>query len=211
MYPSVAQAFRPLSGRLEGIFSTMYPDVLGLVTTGLGNLIDASANPAVAPWSPALMWTWRDRLTHQPVGEPAVIAEWKRMKDNPDLMQAGPATKRAAATLYLDEGEVDRLFTWRLHADEQILAKRFPGWEAFPADAQMAILLVAWAAGAGFRWPNTVSNILARDWRAASANARSRKMNANRNDAITGHFLAAAAVDEQGLPREILHFALKAA
>lgn len=212
MYPSVAQAFRPLSGRLEGIFDTMYPDIYGLVTTGLGNLIDASANKALLPWSPALMWTWRDRLTGQPVSEAEVVREWERMKNNPDLMEAGVGRKRAAARLYLDQGEVDRLFNWRLHADEQILRRRFPGWDdEFPADAQMATLLVAWAAGAGFAWPNTVAAIQARDWAAASQHARSRKMNQNRNDAITGHFLAAQMVKTEGRPRDSLYFVLTGA
>jgi len=207
MYPSVAQAFRPLSGRLEGIFDTMYPDIVGLVTTGLGNLIDASANKAVPPWSPALMWTWRDRLTGQAVSEAEVVREWQRMKDNAELMEAGPGRKRAAAKLYLDQGEVDRLFNWRLHADEQILRRRFPGWDGFPADAQMGILLRAWASGASFDWPKTVANILARDWRSAAENAQSRKTNANRNAAIKGHFLAAADVEAGAGARDVLHFA----
>jgi hypothetical protein len=40
MWPSVQAAFVPISSKLEGYLPWMYLDILGWVTTGMGNKVD---------------------------------------------------------------------------------------------------------------------------------------------------------------------------
>lgn len=205
MYDVVRAAFRPLSGKLEGVVNEMYVDILNLVTTGVGNLIDASRNPNVMPWSPALQWEWRDKATGMVATRDQVVAEWNRVKN------AGHQNWRASAQaafgrLALTDAEMERLFEWRLDEDEKILARRFPEWSAWGADAQMGTFLVDWWTGPGFTWPNFTAALKEKRFADAAMHGQSRKMNANRNAAIKGHFEAAAVVHAQGLPRERLHF-----
>lgn len=74
MKASVLKNFVAFSQPLEGLLTFMYTDSLGLVTTGLGNLID--------PVSLALPLPWRN-----PDGSLAdqatVEAQWQAVKDGP--------------------------------------------------------------------------------------------------------------------------------
>ena len=54
-------------------------------------------------------------------------------------------------------------FTWKLGQMDAYLAKRFPEWEEWPADAQLATLSMAWACGPAFRFPRLEAALRAQE------------------------------------------------
>ena len=71
MQDSVRAAWCDFNRSLEGWISWMYLDVLGLVTTGMGNLID--------PMSTALGLPWVDETGTQG-SQNDIAAEWRAVK-----------------------------------------------------------------------------------------------------------------------------------
>ena len=74
---SVLDAWEGFSTPLEGRAHSMYLDVKGLVTTGVGNLIDTPSEAAKLPW------------IHESSGAPAsrdeIVAAWSALKARQDL------------------------------------------------------------------------------------------------------------------------------
>lgn len=208
MHPAVAVAFRPLSEQFEGVLREMYVDVKNLVTTGIGNLIDASANPNVEPWSPAIRWQWQHKDTGAIATRDEVVAEWMRVKSAGHANWGAPAQARFGS-LALPLEEMERLFQWRIAEDEKILRQRFPEWDRWPADAQLGTLLISWAAGPGFAWPKTVAALKDRRFKEAAHHATvDTDLHPKRAAAIIGHLTAAAIVLEDGRDPAQLHFVL---
>jgi GH24 family phage-related lysozyme (muramidase) len=198
--PSVLEKWPAFTLGFEGRVFTMYADVRGLITTGMGNLID--------PLRAALALKWR-----YPDGglAPAsqIEAEWTRLKSfgvsmgkhNPDTQ-----ARLAGLTLHLPPEDVDALVREKCEANAEFMrAHYFPDWDAWPADAQLGALSEAWAAGAGF--PSTFHTFTAaakkQDWIHAASECKSRVMtpegitNAGvipRNEAQMTCFRNAAAV-----------------
>ena len=142
MRPEVREQFPEFTVRFEGRVATMYADRAELITIGLGCLID--------PLPLALGLPFRDSAGR--VATRAEIqAEWLRLK----AMTLGRWHWRVQATraglkLRLDEATIDNLARTRLDAAEAYLRKTLPEWDEWPAEAQLATLSMAWAAGAGF-------------------------------------------------------------
>jgi GH24 family phage-related lysozyme (muramidase) len=139
-WPSVQEEFIFFSAQFEGRLRVMYCDIKGLVTTGIGNLID-------------LALPWLDFLTNQPASQGDVIAEWTAVKalggNHP--LQFWPTR----AKLVLNGTDVDKLVLNRLEEFEAQLKSRpcFAAFDVWPADAQLGLLSMAWAAGAEFNFP----------------------------------------------------------
>lgn len=198
----VPTAFYEESGLLEGILRGMYIDVVGKVTAGLGNLMDYGT----PPWALATMWKWRHKTTQTAATEAEVIAEWHRVKHSGGE-NWGNEHKTKFAELELADGEMERLFAWRLAEDEKIYRHRFPEWDRLPADAQFAIALYGWGRGASFsKPPELVTAIAAGDWVEAAQHGQWTGFNLNRRAAIAGHFMAAASVVDENLDPEQLHY-----
>jgi hypothetical protein len=141
----------------------MYLDIKGLVTTGMGNLID--------PVEAALRLTWHagDGTTATP---DAVRHEWSRIKSDLALAHLGAQAARRVATLLLDAADIDTLIIDKLDHDEAIL-KANPAFAAFddwPADAQLGLLSMGWAMGPGFgsRFPRFSTACAAGDFATAA-------------------------------------------
>lgn len=198
---SVIDAFPAYTVQFEGYVHTMYVDVRGLVTTGAGNLID--------PVSAALALKWR-----HPDGELAssdeIRAQWAALKARAaEMAHHNPSTQAKACglTLQLDDDAISELVRERLEANADDIARRhFPAFADFPADAQLAIMSLAWAAGSDWprKFPHAKASILAGDWATAALEATlSTKtpegvVNAGvipRNNAQKICFANAAAVD----------------
>jgi len=163
MHSSVNDAFPTFSKVFEGHVQWMYLDVKGLVTIGIGNLID--------PESAALSLPFVDgggiRAT------PARIsAEWHKLKAMPTLATQGHKACKAITQLRLSDDDIDVLVRQRLASNEAGLEKVFHDFPEWPADAQLGVLSMAWAMGSGFsaKWPNFSAACRARDWLAAAAN-----------------------------------------
>ena len=200
MQPAVRSAWRAFNQPFEGVASWMYLDIKGLVTTGMGNLID--------PLPAALELPWKND-DDTPAPRNAVVSEWTRIKQNAVLAHQGAQAARAIATLHLADGDIDALILHRLDYDEAIL-KAYPPFARFddwPADAQLGLMSMAWAMGAGFgpHFPHFSQACAARDFAAAARNcemdATANAALARRNDANRQAFLIAAGATDPSLLR----------
>lgn len=155
----MVDAWIDFNAPLEGRVRHAYRDVRGLVTTGLGNLIDPIGLALALPWQ-------------HPDGTPAtpdeIAAEWHRVKALPAAL---PAWKYAGSSpLVLSDEVIDELVLRQLHANAATLAVFFPELASYPAPVQMAISSIAWACGAGFppRWPRFSAAVRLRAWASAA-------------------------------------------
>lgn len=165
----------PLEGARPGHVGIpwMYQDVLGLVSTGLGNLIDPIGLALPIPWK-------RSDGTRATRGE--VIAEWQRIKTQPPnekgqtAADLGHLYAKRIATLHITNEDILDLIRQKLELHESMIAADFPEWESWPADAQLATHSMAWACGAGiFRkssgkkhWPKLTAALHGLDFRTAA-------------------------------------------
>lgn len=172
---SVIDVFPSYTIRFEGRIYTMYADVRGLITTGMGNLID--------PVAAALALKWRHADSGLASSD-QISADWHKLKAL--AMPGGkldPAFARhstdvqakiAGLTLHLTSKDVDALVLERLAAGvADMQARHFPALESYPADAQLALCSLMWAAGSDWprKFPHAKAAILARDWATAAKEA----------------------------------------
>lgn len=151
MHESVRAIFPAFSVQFEGRHAFMYLDIKGLVTTGIGNLID----PRDAAL--ALPWRWREKPGAKRPGELAtqieIRAEWDRIKADTSLAARGWRAAERAALLALDAETIDSLVARKLAFNDGRLQRYFPQLAQWPADAQLALHSMAWAMGADFLAP----------------------------------------------------------
>lgn len=198
--------------RFEGKCAWPYLDVLGLVTTWLGNLID--------PVSTALPLAWE--IQQGPSSRPAlreeILAGWAKVKDRQDLKSHGGSAFADVSPLRLSDQAGDALFFGKLDAIDLDLAKAFAGYPAWPADAQMGALSMAYAMGIGridrrspaFEYPKFAEAVDALDFtEAADECAMQTKGNPGlipRNAANRVLFTNAAIVGNRGLDPDKLYW-----
>ena len=195
MQPVIRANWRRFNESLEGMTSWMYLDIKGLVTTGMGNLIDP------LPAALALPWRAADGTQASPQD---IRAEWTSIKNNVALAHQGAQAARSVATLHLDDADIDALILGKLDQFEAIL-RAFPAFAEFadwPADAQLGLLSMGWAMGPGFGpgFPHFAQSCAAKDFLHAAADSQ---MNAvgnpglvRRNAANRQAFLFAASAPD---------------
>lgn len=144
MYQSVVDSFIPFSKVFEGYLPFMYLDVKGLVTTGMGNLIDPISSAMSLPWLKA-------DGTYASQGE--IAQEWQAIKAKQDMKLRGGGAFKSVATLHLDENGIQQLIASKLFQMESSLVGKYPGFPNWPADAQLGLLSMAWAMGPKFNFP----------------------------------------------------------
>lgn len=215
MYPSVRAAFPAFIRLWEGFILCMYLDMLGLVTVGFGNLIDSTTAAL------ALGWVWK--ATGAPASSSAVMAEWTRVKGLQAQRGAGGGHFETDARLHVTPESLAGLVTRTLERNAVELSKpgRFPGFPSAPADAQLALLRMAWAMGYGFvdstaehpsgRWPAFHAAFNACDWMGCSRECRMREEKQPRefvesNAASVVLFENACAVWEGNLDRDVIYW-----
>jgi len=159
MNPEVARRWHAWSEPLEGRIRWMYLDIKGLVTTGVGNLID--------PVEYALPLPWMVSATGQRATEAQIRAEWQHMKANPDLARRGARAAGEVATLSLTDAAVDALVVAKLEENDAVYARRIPGWQAWPWQAQMVRHSIGWACGPHAGYPRFEAAVAAGDWKTA--------------------------------------------
>jgi peptidoglycan hydrolase-like protein with peptidoglycan-binding domain len=144
MHASVLKAFEPFSTKFEGFLPYMYLDIKGLVTTGMGNLID--------PIGPALGLPWR-RSDGSLASQDEIRAAWNAVKARIDLAPKFGQAFAGVTTLRLDNEGIEQLIARKLKENEGYLRTKFPGYDTWPADAQLGLHSMAWAMGPGFKFP----------------------------------------------------------
>lgn len=139
---AVLGPFAAWTAQFEGYTPFMYTDNKGLVTTGIGNLIEPIGLALALPWK-------------RPDGSRASQAEitdaWNKVKSAwPDIQSFQAAS---LTNLRLDKEGIAQLVNQRLRANDNHLARRFPSYARWPADAQLAVNSMSWAMGSGFDFP----------------------------------------------------------
>jgi len=188
---SVRDVWLAYSEPLESRVSWMYLDVFGYVTTGVGNLIDTVEQAQRLPWT-----------LDGTVATPAEIGyEWHRVK----AKAPGQIAANYRGRLRLSDTAIDAMVWRQFDLNVRMLVGRFPDFAAWPADAQLGIMSLAWAVGAGLtEWPKFCAACTGRDWRTAATesviNSTRNKGVIPRNNAQRRLFDNAAAVESAIVP-----------
>src|SRR5215471_6161625 len=173
MYPSVQATWRSLTTDIEGEVPYMYLDTKGLVTIGIGNLIDPVSLAERLPFQ----FKTNNRLgvaAGTPATQAQIAAEWDHIKNNPNrirLMTLGHLLCAPETNLELSPAGLTAVFGDKTASNEAILARTFPEYITWPADAQLGLMSMAWALGPGFpaTWPKFKAACLAQDFDVAAA------------------------------------------
>jgi hypothetical protein len=202
---SVLDAFFPLISKFEGDLPYMYTDSKGLVTTGVGNLID--------PIAVALQLTW-----YKPVGTvatPAEVAqEWNTVKAAfPKYQSVNSKNAPGLIGLRLKATDVAALVKRRILDNEIAILPTYPKYGEYPADGQLGLMRMAWAGGTGMvthTFANLRNAILKTppDWMTAALQSRMKDWAENdaRNVFVKTLFINADTVQKQGLDPSILYY-----
>ncbi len=201
MRQAVRDVFFDFTAPLEGVVNWMYLDVKGLVTVGVGCLLDPM-NPPYPPFE-----------LHGYKATPADIWEgWKAVKIRQDLARVGHRAFAAVCPLRLTDEGVRQLFDERLATLEGHLRNRFKSeWDRLPADAQLACLGMGWAMGGGFphMFPRWSKALRAFDFETCALECEiSTHGNPGvipRNECNLLLFESAARVLKEGLDLEVVH------
>lgn len=159
MRQAVELEFPEFCERFEGRLPFMYLDVLGFVTTGVGNLIDPLRAAIYLPWM---------RADGTPAGPAQISQAWRTVKAQQQWKDMGGMAFASLTSIRLTEQAIDDLVHQKLMGIEANLKLRFPSWDEFPADAQMGIISMAWAMGEGFHFPKFQAAAESMDWSTAS-------------------------------------------
>jgi hypothetical protein len=216
MLPSVQSAFPTFSARFEGRVSYMYLDVKGLVTVGVGNLIDP------VELAQALPFRFKNRPGIGNPGSPAtpdqIGAEWQTLKNDPSLDTKTFSHFDPITSLELSDDSIDALIVDRLTKNEGFLKCQpwFQGFDNWPADAQLGLLSMAWAMGpagpGGF--PNFRAACQKLDFNTAAAECKMNEAGnpglVPRNQAnftlFSNAAIVVASAATSGLQRAVLYY-----
>lgn len=216
MFPAVQSNFPAFSAQFEGRVPYMYLNVKGLVTVGVGNLVDPVTE------AQALPFRFKNNPGIAAPGSPAtasqIAAEWQTLKNDPTLPTRGFKACEPITQLELTDDAIDSLILDRLIKNEGFLKRQqwFQGFDTWPADAQLGLLSMAWAMGpagpGGF--PNFRAACQRLDFNAAAAECRMNEAGnpglVPRNNANVALFSNAAIVlagaAQPGLERASLYY-----
>ncbi|MFN2587203.1 MAG: hypothetical protein ABR613_03650 [Actinomycetota bacterium] len=197
MHQSVRDVFVSFQTKFEGRVKHMYLDIKGLVTTGIGNLVDPLTDAVVN-------LPWVHRGTTNRASEADVRADWEAVK-------AAGAGKVASAyagvtKLELTDEAIDSLVLAKAEANEDFVRRtaEFASYDSWPADAQLGLMSIAWAQGPSFaKWPKFRAAVAAGDWARAAEESRLDETGnpglRPRNEANRELFLNAGRVIDEGL------------
>jgi GH24 family phage-related lysozyme (muramidase) len=190
MRPSVSAAFFDWSSRWEGATDFLYLDVLGLVTVGIGQLVDPY------PLMGGLRFTRADGSQATPS---EVSQAWLATKGRQDLKMQGGGAFRYVTKIRATHNSLAAHANAKLARFETDLRATFPDWDTWPANAQLPTLGLCWAAGSHMfaKFPRLTAALRAQDWVTASRECHLNEAGnpglAPRNKAQAALYLAAAS------------------
>ncbi len=161
MKQSVVDIWHTFSEPLEGRVPFMYLDSAeprGLVTVAVGLLCPVS-------YAVTLPFVHPDG---RPATRDEIAAEWARVDARQDLKRHGGMVFRNITTLRLTDAAVDALVMQKLMANDAELTRRWPAFQDFPADAQLALHSWAWGVGGAARYPKLDGALAEQDFDAAA-------------------------------------------
>src|SRR5271170_6733836 len=117
---SVLDAFVKVQSQWEGVETNMYTDVLGLVTTGIGYLIDGNSNKTpmanMNAYGPALLLPWVHKSDGQPATQAEIIQDWQTVKNAHTAPVYDAPKDRAISQLKLPMSVVTDITSQRMFA-----------------------------------------------------------------------------------------------
>lgn len=160
MKPSVAAIFPEFSAYHEGPVYSLYSDSIGKVTWGIGELCD----PVERAYGKPL------RKQDGTIASKAEIeADFASIKANlKEAMAKGHKYAYTITALRSNKQDIIESLQKRLAQNDVALTNRFPEFQEWPADAQLAIHSLSWAAGTGFMFPKLETYLKAQDFLSAS-------------------------------------------
>ncbi|MEV0536732.1 peptidoglycan-binding protein [Kitasatospora sp. NPDC050463] len=169
MHQSVQDAFVPFSEPLEGRVRFMYLDVKSLVSTGVGNLLDADdpddfgSNPHPLP--DIFTLDWLDKVTQVSADHAGIEQEYRTVKFS-GTATASLTRKEEITSLRITDQTINDLVAGKLASFESTLQGRppFADLADWPADGQLGLFSMAWALGPLFRFPQFQAAAASQDW-----------------------------------------------
>lgn len=151
MRESVLENFISFTEPHEGFVPKPYIDVKGYVTTGYGNLIGTTpSNPLDGQiTSEGLSLPWRRDSDNSLASRAEILEAFDAVK-NSGMAQSGGGNQRHLTRIHLDESDIRSLVRRKLEQMEVTLRQFFPGYDSWPADAQLGLLSMSWAMGPAF-------------------------------------------------------------
>lgn len=181
MRASVRDAWPSFVSGWEGRVGHMYLDTLKYVTFGIGRKIED--NNAISEYG--LTRPWRDSGGHL-VLESAIRQEWATINGHTELASRGGYAFKSVAKLHLENADIDEALMDTTATFWAALLKTLPALEAWPADAQLALLDMAYHMGPNFlgsKWPNFTAAAKTADFGACATHCQT----ANRSPRDQGH------------------------
>jgi hypothetical protein len=199
MYPSVGPVLRSFLGQYEGVIDYMYADTAtpARITTGIGNVIDSVARAQSYHWQ-------LDANPSQQASAAQVGANWRAVAAHRSEGNQGARHFRQFNTIHLSPEAIEQMFTRAATQCDRELSRIFPEYNTFPADAQLGMLVHAWALGThklNSVWPHYRDACRARDWERAGQECIWRQLRINtehargRREALLRMFHNAAEVE----------------
>jgi peptidoglycan hydrolase-like protein with peptidoglycan-binding domain len=194
---AVVQSFVPWSTPFEGYLNGPYTDAKGLITTGMGNLIDSgSGSPTPTAKARSLPWSPNN-----------IDADWAKLK------AAWPGVQSVASmhltTSRLSPQAVTDLIVSTMQSEEAAILRLLPNFKDAPADAQLGVWSMVWAMGTGnlAKFTTFLRAFNAGDFVTAAANCHMQGVGIDmRNLANKLLFLNAAAVKTLGVDPSVLYY-----
>jgi hypothetical protein len=209
--PTFFYAGHPPDGGFEGKVNWMYLDIEGYITTGVGNLIDSPYAASRLPWKHsdgslasygevASEWVSLDNHRTQPKGT--------EQQGSVAMSGGASGAMQALTTLRLSNQDVQDLFLSEMQSYEATIKSYFPGYDGWPADAQMFALAFGWAMGPNFatKWPSLTAHLRAGDFVAAEGESHSSSLRPARQAAHTKLLLNSAGVVSSGADPDRLYY-----
>ena len=153
MHASVRNYFITFSESIEGRVHYMYLDVKGLVTIGIGNLIDVEKGPVGKVLAEVKNLPFVFKKGHIHAGKAAsksdIEAEWRNVKQQQERAKGGRTAFMEITELRLNDDAINSLVLSKLDAMEKelICTPIYRDYWQWPADAQLGLLSMAWALG----------------------------------------------------------------
>ena len=199
MHQSVKTALYDFLKQYEGKVNFMYLDVKGLVTVGVGHLID--------PVHQAIKLEFRRKGGNSPVSSGEVTAEWQTVKSRKDLIPRGGEAFASVTSLELSDNGIKAMVASHANGIETYIktnpaaSKFYADFDKWPADAQLGFMGVAWGGIPipQFGWHKFPEACRVQDWDTAAAQCKiTSPIAAGRNEAHKAMFINAAAVRSNG-------------
>ncbi len=156
LFSSVLEAFPKVTRPLEGCVLWPYLDVFGIPTEGYG-----CASESVADFQ-SIDWT---NAAGMPVSPAYVAAQYALLKQQPKALNFNRYA--SSTSLRMSQDAADQLLDARAQQFAAYMAAHYFGdWDTWPADAQLAWMLIAWACGPGCpaEFKTAAAFVKTRDW-----------------------------------------------